>query len=309
MYLLKSYLTKSQLSLFGHDHHIAYTRTNKNGTVSQIRQKGSQPVHEQVALDFTAPKEEPKPEVKPIAESKPKPEHVPKSVDHKELIANGKALLDSLSEGRHGDEFGIRLTILEHFKSKHDLKDCQKRANRIGKNSSGNSINASQLEDVAEALQVIGPKAVPTLKYARHAIEKDTRAFAGHDSIVLNPTTGQITIWHEVAHHIEKSHKEIGRAAKRFVMARAEKKNGKPVIEKLSALTKNTKYADTEVAVKDSFLHDYTGKVYSDKYSTEVLSMGFQYLATTTEFKKVIKQDPEHLHFVLGVLHHLNGKA
>jgi hypothetical protein len=52
MYLLKSYLTKSQLSLFGHDHHIAYTRTNKNGTVSQIKQKG--PVHEQGALDFTA---------------------------------------------------------------------------------------------------------------------------------------------------------------------------------------------------------------------------------------------------------------
>jgi hypothetical protein len=41
MYLLKSYLTKSQMSLFGHDHHIAYTRTNKNGTVSQIKQKGS----------------------------------------------------------------------------------------------------------------------------------------------------------------------------------------------------------------------------------------------------------------------------
>jgi hypothetical protein len=41
MYLLKSYLTKSQMSLFGHDHHVAYTRSNKNGTVSQIKQKGS----------------------------------------------------------------------------------------------------------------------------------------------------------------------------------------------------------------------------------------------------------------------------
>lgn len=301
-YIDRYKILKSQMSLFGHDHHIAYTRTNKYGTVSQIKQKGAAPVHEQGTLDFNAP---PEPEV-----PKSQKEYVPKSVDHKQLIASGKSFVDALAAEYNGDGYKIREAILDHFRSKHDIKDCQKRVSRIVKNSSGHTLpTRGQQEDMAEALQVIGVKSIPTLKYAFQPIEAVARAFAGDNSVVMRASAATTTVWHEVAHHIEKSHKEIGRAAKRFVLGRAEKKNGKPVIEKLKTLTQKTGYGDKEVAVKDKFINPYTGKIYGDKYHTEVLSMGVQYLATRTEFIRLYKEDPEHLHFVIGVLHHLNGKA
>jgi len=356
----KNAVRKSQLSLFGHDHHIAYTRTNKNGTVSQIKQKG--PVHEQGALDFTAPPPEPE---------KPKGPQLSDGSSYTDFIHNGKELFShitgfdkskheaelahldknyrqtqkhwedtrqrirqEMANGQHHliehdhqhpeykvarqDMFDARENIQKHHKKAHatrkqiieyftnnaDMAECKKKAEHVGRH-----LNKKQQKAMAEFYALVGHHNLETLRYAGK-LHNGGRAYANKDLgvIELDDRDSANTVWHECGHHAEHSAYGMAHECARFRTSRAQKdKDGRMVIKKLSELTKDTAYKDEEVAVKDKFVKPYIGKVYKHG-STEIVSMGFDMMATDSGFKKLLEKDPEHLHLMVGILHHLNGR-
>lgn len=359
-YIDRYKILKSQMSLFGHDHHIAYTRTNKYGTVSQIKQKGTAPVHEQGALDFNAEPEKPKgPQLRDgstfsdfIHNGKELFDHIT-GFDHKQhatehaaLLSDGQTKLEHLqsvrakiakeiSEGQHHlisrpdqhpeyqaastsfwqarDKASehtkiphkMRKQILEHFTSNSDMAECKKKAEHVGRH-----LNKKQQKAMAEFYALVGQSSIGTLSYAGK-LHKGGRAYANKDLgvIELDERDGANTVWHECGHHVEHSSYGMETECARFRTSRAQRdKEGRMIIKKLSELTKDTAYKDDEVAVKDKFSRPYVGKVYKHG-STEIVSMGFDLMATESGFKKLLEKDPEHLHLMVGILHYLNPKG
>ena len=57
--------------------------------------------------------------------------------------------------------------------------------------------------------------------------------------------------------------------------------------EKLSKLTGDKNYKDSEVAYPDKFIDPYVGKVYGQVPITEVLTMGFQHFESATSLNQL----------------------
>jgi hypothetical protein len=359
-YIDRYKILKSQMSLFGHDHHIAYTRTNKYGTVSQIKQKGTAPVHEQGALDFNSEPEKPKgPQLRDDStfsdfihngkelfgyitgfnrdkhaeeldrldkryrqtqkhwdDTRQRVRQEMANGQH-HLIANAdqhpdyKVALQDMFDARediqkhHKKAHATRKQIVEHFTSNSDMAECKKKAEHVGRH-----LNKKQQKAMAEFYALVGHYNLGTLNYAGK-LHNGGRAYANKDLgvIELGERDGADTVWHECGHHVEHSSYGMAMECAKFRTSRAQKdKDGRMVIKKLSELTNDTSYKDDEVAVKDKFSRPYVGKVYKHG-STEIISMGFDLMATESGFKKLLEKDPEHLHLMVGILHYLNPKG
>jgi hypothetical protein len=205
----------------------------------------------------------------------------------------------------HSRVFGrMRDKIIEHFKMGAPLDTCDIKAERIGR-----QLSKSQQKAMAEFFEVAGVNSLRTLEHAE-LMDKKFRAHASHIDrcIRLSPDDVAHTVWHECAHHIEFSHREIERAAQRFRDGRAQKdSNQRPIIKQINELDKTKHYGNDERAVKDKFISTYIGKVYFNG-NTEVVSMGMGMLARTSEFTKAVSKDREFLHFTIGMLHYLHAK-
>jgi 2'-5' RNA ligase len=117
--------------------------------------------------------------------------------------------------------------------------------------------------------------------------------WGGNEIFIKSKERGR-TVAHEVAHTIEmKNPRMLERAeAWRDRRTRGEKS------EKLSKVTGNPNYRDSEVTKKDKFFSPYIGKSY--KGASEVISMGVE--AMYANPAKFAKDDPDMFDFIYSVL-------
>ena len=104
------------------------------------------------------------------------------------------------------------------------------------------------------------------------------------------------TLWHEMAHHLEADPAAM-QAANDFLIKRRESET----TYSLRSLTGNKGYKPNEVAYKDTFMNVYIGKVYPNS-TTEVWSMGVQYLSNPEQAALFIAKDPEMASLIAGYL-------
>ena len=102
---------------------------------------------------------------------------------------------------------------------------------------------------------------------------------------------------HELGHALEFASPARAQQAVRLYL---EQRNSNTPLEKLKDITGNAFYDDHEVAHRDKWLSPYTGKVYSDLGTSEVISMGVQYLHEDPV--AFAKNDPSHFNFVIAFL-------
>ena len=127
------------------------------------------------------------------------------------------------------------------------------------------------------------------------------RAFASKARGVINtgyePTPQVIS--HEAGHHLEYGKAKYAESSRDFIELRATSH----VPTRLSELTGNKGFGDEEIALKDSFIHPYVGKLYGGRGSpTEVISMGLEHFATPSLMYNLYTKDPKHFEYILGVI-------
>lgn len=146
-------------------------------------------------------------------------------------------------------------------------------------------------------------------------VRKKKRAHADRENNCINSgeALSKVTLWHEMGHFVEFKHPELLAAAKKLLssrMAAVPDEVGK--IAYLKHMTGTSAYKN-EKAVNDGFFHPYVGKIYGNigidgASCTEVLSMGFQSLATDEGMATLAQKDPEHLALVLAAVKMLGNK-
>lgn len=160
----------------------------------------------------------------------------------------------------------------------------------------------------------------PTLESIGFCGKKDARAYATRTERLIvmgkDDRCNARTLWHEMGHHIEFSYPEIRAAARAFLVKRAK---GQPV-RQLKAIYPKIKYEVSEIAVEDGFKRHYTSKIYAASgtggriksgddlvagllISTEIISMGFQYLyGELTGLDEGFGSDTEFRDLMFGIL-------
>ena len=108
---------------------------------------------------------------------------------------------------------------------------------------------------------------------------------------------GRQTLWHELGHWLENNNPLARAIVRKFVARRTD--GEKPV--RLSSIFPRCGYGRDEITLRDQFIHPYMGKVY-DRGSTEILSMGLEYLAQPELAAKLAKEDPDMLSMLLKVI-------
>jgi hypothetical protein len=117
----------------------------------------------------------------------------------------------------------------------------------------------------------------------------------------IGTEASRLTIFHEMAHHIEFRDPSIARAAKSFVEARARHVGRPGELVELRKLLPGEGYRPKEKALIGDFIHPYTGKVYPGMM-TEVVTTGTERLRTPKHMLELYRQDPEHFFFTLGAI-------
>lgn len=113
-------------------------------------------------------------------------------------------------------------------------------------------------------------------------------------SVALAPGDLPRVVVHEVGHALEHRGGQIDK-----VMAFFDQRTAGENWEKLSALTGNPGYDDSEVAKKDKWLHPYMGKDYQRQF-TEIVSMGVELMADDPA--DFAKKDPDMFDFIFNLL-------
>ena len=150
-------------------------------------------------------------------------------------------------------------------------------------------------KDCAEFYRLVGGKMGPV----EFGTTRGQRAFAkGRAFIAIAARFNKTILFHEMGHLVEGWDRTLLESSQDFIKARS---SGNPA--SLKKLTGNN-YKAGEVAYPDSFFDPYVGKVYTE-YS-EVLSMGFQCLASPEAAAVFAKSDPEHFKQTMGAALHQN---
>lgn len=116
-------------------------------------------------------------------------------------------------------------------------------------------------------------------------------------------SSGRTTLWHEMGHWIEHNNPLVRGMIKAWFERRT--KGEKPV--SLKKLFPNAGYSAKEVVLRDKFLHPYMGKIYSSG-STEILSMGMEYLSSPEGSGELAAKDPDMMAFILKIIEVVNGR-
>ena len=138
--------------------------------------------------------------------------------------------------------------------------------------------------------------------------EKRPKYHAQLDSVNIGHKFSKRLTLHELAHRAEYKYPEISLANKSWVKARCEKGGFSDEPVKLSQLVPKDQYKDDEVALEDTFVNPYVGKIYPDM-ATEVLSMGLEHFASPELLTKLYQRDPEHVFLTLGAIQTMQGKS
>lgn len=160
-----------------------------------------------------------------------------------------------------------------------------------------------------EAYQLLGGN-IPTLGAVGYTDKRayaskprtDAMGFVSEGFINVGKNTkGSEVIFHEVGHHLEYSFPELVESANAFITKRSKGRSP----QSLRQLTGIKGYKSDEMALPDEFIDPYVGKLYKDR-STEVISMGVERFTSSENMQKFRDKDPEHFHYILGVIAHVN---
>lgn len=127
---------------------------------------------------------------------------------------------------------------------------------------------------------------------------EEGRSYCKDNTIVLTKESSYVTLSHELGHIIENNSKTIHYALTRFLKKRTKGED----IEFLKDLFPDLPYNKYEIVKKDKFIHPYIGKINPYFRSTEILSMGFQYLNNENTAKILLEKDPEHFYLTLAIM-------
>ena len=263
---------------------------------------------------------------KDLADGKPKPNVAPVA-DHKIFMEKGKEIYNRVrttvtagaqAEGpistnaylrerqQRQDEanYGklIQAGIIAEFDRGEDA-GCGAHSRKVGV-----TLTAMQKNALTDFYRITGTGATESLQTT---VERAARARANPftKSIDVSQFSPNKTVQHEAAHHLEFSDYNLQIAANSFRNYKAEK-SGNREVEQLNKIMNSTAYDGDEMALRDNFVHPYIGKVYQNRYAgyTEVLSMGMQHILDPAAFTELETKDPEHLHFMVGMLQYLKEK-
>lgn len=121
------------------------------------------------------------------------------------------------------------------------------------------------------------------------------RAFYNPGKALLSLRSEMPTIAHELAHRLEQEYPRIKAMEKAFY----DRRTAGEVPIKLSVLTGNPGYKDSEVAKKDKFVESYMGKDYQG-FAYEILSMGIESLVGGKY--NILENDIDYAAFIVGLL-------
>ncbi|MCV6589096.1 MAG: hypothetical protein OIF57_08715 [Marinobacterium sp.] len=127
-----------------------------------------------------------------------------------------------------------------------------------------------------------------------------TVAQADHGFINVGMDFCRPALFHEYGHHLEAANPVISAMALAFLHRRAAGEQP----SQLSQLTGGN-YRDDEIAIKDSFVAAYVGKIYQDSgliQGTEVISMGLEHFASARSLGALMRDDPEHFALIVAAL-------
>jgi hypothetical protein len=131
--------------------------------------------------------------------------------------------------------------------------------------------------------------------------DNSDRAYFNGAGISVNSQVAPWHVTHELGHALESRDPAINVLATEFLRWRTEYQP----VEKLRDLT-GYPYRDDEVAIKDSFMSPYVGKIYGNRdhpAATEIVSMGIQYMMDSESRFYMSKRDPEYFNFTYALLH------
>lgn len=155
------------------------------------------------------------------------------------------------------------------------------------------------IQDMADFYRLCGGKSSKisiVTNGGRRAYTTNVVTSTDEKIIAIDGDFTRTTLFHELAHHLEND--PIAQAAANGYL---EKRRESPKLHSLRSLTGSKGYSAREAAYKDNFLNPYIGKVYSDK-TTEVFSMGVQYLANPLDAARMYAKDPELFALMSGYL-------
>jgi len=137
--------------------------------------------------------------------------------------------------------------------------------------------------------------------------EERPNYYAPTDTVNIGQKFSKRMVLHEVAHRAEYKCPEISLANKDWVRARCQKGGFSSEPSKLKDLVPNDIYKDGEVALEDTFVDPYVGKLYPD-LASEVLSMGLERFSSKKDLVKLYTQDPEHFFLTMGAIQTMHAK-
>lgn len=151
---------------------------------------------------------------------------------------------------------------------------------------------------IAEFLSLSGASSLSGLVATTFTVQQTKgRAFAVFSKIAIADSDPKSTVFHELGHHLEFNDRDLLTSNREWVKSRATGS-----VSKLSEMTGNSNYDESERAYPDLFVDPYVGKVYGSGYSTEVISMGVQHLTTGSDSHELFRADPEHFYLTIGTI-------
>ena len=202
---------------------------------------------------------------------------------------------------------GIRNTEL--LESMSGIRSDLISANAVDPDASKVKINKGATKDLSEADIRASIETFSRMTGGRGSrllakvVMDDDRAWADDETGELNigshggaAEKAVKTLFHEMGHFLEFEDPKIANAANEWIRSRATGK-----LTSLREAMPQFDYGEDEMHYPDHFIDPYVGKVYSDR-TTEVISMGMEYLASPVKMVELYNADPGHFHLILGVL-------
>ena len=195
---------------------------------------------------------------------------------------------------------GLREAILaKHGISKESAIAAVGKLNFEGNNltTKGDKLDMAK-EDLADVYRFTGGKGFSSIKTV--TAEQDRASANPHKGTLdMGKESKREIVYHEFAHHVEVGVPGLANAARDWIESRATSTETK----KLSEITGNKAFRDSEKAMPDTFISPYVGKIYGKRgTSTEVISMGVERLHSADSMMKFYLQDPDHFKFVIGAI-------
>jgi hypothetical protein len=226
----------------------------------------------------------------------------------------------------------IRGKLLSSKLSNKEVEDLVNKVSFVAKKKSPEMIEETKqhLREFVRMFNGKGVEDVDTGEVKRRGLHEITldptkRAFAFPDSGTLTTNGPKGTLFHEIGHIVEGQRSWLKDFSGRWRDVRAfsegeltQKQSAKDLVEGVPYATRSLSgdrqlpvfrlsemiplkgrgYLPNEIAVVDTFLSPYLGKVYEDKY-TEIASSTFEHFSNSSAMSNLYKKHPDL--FTLGV--------